>query len=213
MGMVADCQSRFIGPQALPALAADLLSAAQPLPTPKTRVRGSRRRPSGRLLQPGRFRSINTPGLRACAYKTASGRRKWPNRDPWGEFGFQILQNVGIHVKEASDGNPNAYSFVAGDPEDFADTDGRAWWPPSKWPIWPKPKPKPPTPTPGLPGILNGPDCQSWLADPTVENCMACCLEQYMKQINLWPPSRCTFNIQNCQRGCGNSGGKSGPLK
>jgi hypothetical protein len=28
-----------------------------------------------------------TPGSRACAYRTASGRAKWPNRDPIGEAG------------------------------------------------------------------------------------------------------------------------------
>jgi len=28
-----------------------------------------------------------TPGSRACAYKTASGRHEWPNRDPIGEKG------------------------------------------------------------------------------------------------------------------------------
>ena len=29
-----------------------------------------------------------TPGLRACGYKTASGRREWPNRDPIGRLGI-----------------------------------------------------------------------------------------------------------------------------
>ena len=40
-----------------------------------------------------------TPGLRACAYKTASGRGKWPNHDPIGERG-------GL----------NLYGFVANNP-------------------------------------------------------------------------------------------------
>ena len=32
-----------------------------------------------------------TPGSRGCAYKTASGRGKWPNRDPLTEDGFGIM--------------------------------------------------------------------------------------------------------------------------
>lgn len=32
-----------------------------------------------------------TPGSRACAYRTASGRAKWPNRDPIGEKGFSLV--------------------------------------------------------------------------------------------------------------------------
>ena len=31
-----------------------------------------------------------TPGSQACAYKTASGLGKWPNRDPLGEVGFEL---------------------------------------------------------------------------------------------------------------------------
>src|SRR5271154_1716942 len=81
--MVADSQSRFTF------LAADLLSAAQPSPTPlpKTRVRGFRRYASGRLSSRGRCRPIITPGSRACGYKTVSGRHEWLNRDPMQEFG------------------------------------------------------------------------------------------------------------------------------
>jgi hypothetical protein len=40
-----------------------------------------------------------TPGSRACAYRTASGRAKWPNRDPIGEH----------------DG-PNIYAYVHNNP-------------------------------------------------------------------------------------------------
>src|SRR5205814_1185315 len=70
-------------------LAADRVSAAAALPTssPKTRVRGSRWCASGRLSQRARRRPINTPGSRACAYKTASGRFKWLSRDPIEESG------------------------------------------------------------------------------------------------------------------------------
>jgi len=35
-----------------------------------------------------------TPGSRACAYKTASGLGKWPNRDPLDEPGFETLHLV-----------------------------------------------------------------------------------------------------------------------
>jgi len=54
-----------------------------------------------------------TPGWRACAYRTASGRAKWPNRDPFGERG-------GL----------NLYGFVANNPVNWIDTDGRAIMPP-----------------------------------------------------------------------------------
>jgi hypothetical protein len=57
----------------------------------KTRARGVRRHSSGRKLRRGRFRSINTPGLRACGYKTAPGRSNWPNRDPIAEKGGRNL--------------------------------------------------------------------------------------------------------------------------
>jgi len=65
----------------------------------KTRVGVSRRRASGRLSRRRRFRSMFTPGSRACAYRTASGRAKWPNRDPIEEKG-------GV----------NLYRFVANSP-------------------------------------------------------------------------------------------------
>ena len=53
---------------------------------PKNRVWGFSGNPSGRLSRRGRGRSINTPGSRGCAYKTASGRHEWPNRDPMSEL-------------------------------------------------------------------------------------------------------------------------------
>jgi hypothetical protein len=103
--MVADCQSRFTS------LAADRVSAALPLPTslPKTRVGGSRACASGRLSRRGRFHLINTPGLRACAYKTASGRGKWPNRDPLGDDGSLAIMTAGLLTKPDS-GKVNALS-------------------------------------------------------------------------------------------------------
>jgi uncharacterized protein RhaS with RHS repeats len=45
-----------------------------------------------------------TPGSRTCAYKTASGLGKWPNRDPIEE-----------------DGGINLYQYVNNDPLDWID--------------------------------------------------------------------------------------------
>jgi len=89
----------------LPFLAADcqrqtsLVVQTSPL---KTRVWNFSRQPSGRLSQRPRFRPINTPGLRGCGYKTASGRQRWLNRDPIAEhgganlYGFVKGQSIGM---------------------------------------------------------------------------------------------------------------------
>jgi hypothetical protein len=50
-------------------------------------------------LRRARFRPINTPGSRACGYKTAPGRSNWPNRDP-------ILESGGV----------NLYGFISNAP-------------------------------------------------------------------------------------------------
>ena len=125
--MVADRQSRFTF------LAADLLSAAQPSPTPlpKTRVGGFRRHASGRLSRRGHSRSMFTPGSRTCAYKTASGLGKWPNRDPMGERGFEILRQHNAYrvlrfvagIAERAE-QPDLYEFVANNPVKFFDSLG-----------------------------------------------------------------------------------------
>ena len=106
--MVEGAQSCFTS------LAADRESAARPQATfrplldhrphptftqllphwPKTRVWGFSGTPSGRLSRRRRGRSMFTPGSRACAYKTASGLGKWPNRDPLDEPGFETLHLV-----------------------------------------------------------------------------------------------------------------------
>ena len=57
----------------------------------KTRVRGFRRHASGQTSSRRRCRSINTPGLRGCVYKTVSGRHEWLNHDP-------IQENGGINL-------------------------------------------------------------------------------------------------------------------
>jgi hypothetical protein len=124
--MVAGAQSRFTF------LAADLLSAVQPLPTPlqKTRVRGFRRQASGQTSGRRRCRSIITPGSRGCGYKTVSGRHEWPNRDPLGEFGFEIARQhnaKSIHtrtgVAELAQG-PDIYEFVCNRPTSRVDLFG-----------------------------------------------------------------------------------------
>ncbi len=112
--MVQSCQSRFT------LLAADRSSAAATLLTSplQTRVGVSRRRASGRKSRQGYHRSMFTLGSRACAYKTASGRRQWPNRDPLGEFGFEMLRTHNSHgrvfltsgIVEVVQG-PNIYEF------------------------------------------------------------------------------------------------------
>lgn len=53
-----------------------------------------------------------TPGSRAGGYRTASGWAKWPNRDPLGEPGFELLR--GGHADLLGDG-PNLYAFVGND--------------------------------------------------------------------------------------------------
>ena len=100
---MASAQSGFFS------LAADRMSAAAAFPTssPKTRVGGSRGRASGRLSRRARRRSMFTPGSRACAYKTASGRHEWPNQDP-------IQERGGI----------NLYGYVGNDPVNFSDPFG-----------------------------------------------------------------------------------------
>jgi len=62
---------------------------ATTLPTSprKTRVRGFRRHASGQTSSRRRCRSIITPGLRGCGYKTVSGRHEWLNQDPIAEAG------------------------------------------------------------------------------------------------------------------------------
>jgi hypothetical protein len=73
----------------------------------KTRVRGSARRSPGRRSCPGPQVHGTATGCRACAHKTASGRRRWPNRDPLG-------------IK----GGVNLYSFVGNEPIQTIDLDG-----------------------------------------------------------------------------------------
>jgi hypothetical protein len=125
--VVQACQSGFSF------LAADPLSVAgersSPAATltssPKTRVRGFSRCTSGRPSSRRRFRPINTPGLRPCAYKRASGRREWLNRDPIGDLGFIILTG---HVPVRGAVDPNLFLFVANKPVNAIDALGLTLW-------------------------------------------------------------------------------------
>jgi hypothetical protein len=110
-------------------LAAGRESAASCHPTfttllphrPKTRVGGFFGGPSGRLSRRGRRRSMFTPGSRGCAYKTASGRHEWPNRDPIGDPGFELLRRTEVNVAGAG---PNLYDFVGNNPISRLDGSG-----------------------------------------------------------------------------------------
>jgi len=64
-----------------------------------------------------------TPGSRACGYRTASGRAKWPNCDPLGEAGFELLR--GGDPDLFGDG-PNRYHFVGNNPVNRTDPFGLA---------------------------------------------------------------------------------------
>ena len=121
-------------------LAADLLSVAgerlspagTPTSPPKTRVRGFRPCPSGRLSRRGPRSPLFTPGWRACAYKTASGRRKWLNRDPIGEVGFETVRRAsGPPIGDrpslrpaVARGGPNLYAFCHNRPTTLWDAYG-----------------------------------------------------------------------------------------
>jgi len=147
-------------PSGLPFLAAGLRLAAPdgaailtpaPASSPKTRVRGSRRQASGRLCRRDGFRSMFTPGSRGCAYKTASGRANWPNRDPIADFGFQTLRAT-INSQLHSRGWP-LYEYVANEPIRLFDAFGLA-------PVMSPSGPPPSTPIdPG--GGGGGADCAS----------------------------------------------------
>lgn len=84
----------------------------------KTRVGGSRCRASGRLSRRARRRPINTPGSRACAYKTASGRHEWLNRDPLGDDGSMVyaIAKIEPRIEPRSAGELGAMAEAVLDP-------------------------------------------------------------------------------------------------
>ena len=81
-----------------------LAVAAWPTTPRKTRVGVFRHRSSGQTSSRRRCRSIITPGLRGCGYKTVSGRHEWLNQDPIGEAG-------GL----------NLYGYVGNNPINYVD--------------------------------------------------------------------------------------------
>jgi hypothetical protein len=93
-----------------------------------------------------------TPGSRACAYRTASGRAKWPNRDPLGELAGEPEET------EFGEESPfetvpiiSLYAFGPNSPINGFDRDGEIWGKVIKELLkkFLKPKPpKPPTPRP-----------------------------------------------------------------
>jgi len=115
--------------------------------------------------------------------------QRWLNRDPLGEFGFEVLgSKTGSKKKlpfskisEFAKG-PNLYIFVLNTPIDLIDTDGKDWWPPSKWPIWPKPKPTPPP------------------APPSKSVCLKC--DEFRSKLNKPPEQRNSTWENDCQDFC-----------
>ena len=112
--MIAGAQSCFplLAAESLPAARERVALASATLTSPsKTRARTFCPTPSGRLSRRRRFRPMFTPGSRACGYRTASGRGKWPNRDPIGE-----------------NGGENLYGLVGNNPLGYVDRNGLDNW-------------------------------------------------------------------------------------
>ena len=120
--------------------------------------------------------------------------QRWPNHDPLGDESEakaflpkwerieRLLSDSETPFEALA--NPNLYGFVLNDPVNLVDVDGRDWWPPSKWPIWPKPKPQPkptPPPPPGSCPIPPGPagDCAR-KTDNEID-CLLCAKDQFVK--------------------------------
>ena len=172
---------------------------------PKTRVRGFSGCPSGRLSRRGGARAINTPGSRACAYKTASGRHEWPNRDPIGE-----------------EGGNNLYMFVDNAPTDEMDDYGFGSTNDPSKPSPPKPSPpKPPPQFIPIPTPKPGSACDGWIKGrktpgPCAEiDCVSCCAEMFSEHIMTHP-----FSLKNigwlgwkdaCLGTCQATDGQHGP--
>jgi hypothetical protein len=68
-------------------------------------------------------------GSEPCAYKSASGRSKWPNRDPIDEIGFEILhhrsnKSLWLFTELRQNNALTAYGFVSNDPLGLFDAFG-----------------------------------------------------------------------------------------
>jgi hypothetical protein len=94
----------------------------------KTRVGGSRGCPWGRSSR-RRFRTREIATVcHRYGYKTVLGRRRWLNRDPLGEPGFELSR--GGKVNALGDG-ANPYTFIRNSPPGAFDPDGtktRNFW-------------------------------------------------------------------------------------
>ena len=97
-----------------------LFATTFPTSSLATRVGGFRHPSSGRSSRRSRHCSINTPGSRACGYKTASGRRKWLNRDPIEERGginlFECVYNSPVSLVDTFGLEVPALDSVDGNP-------------------------------------------------------------------------------------------------
>ena len=119
-----------------PSLAASPLSAASrgafaptwPTSSQQTRVGVSRPRASGRLSRRVQVRPTITPGSRPCAYRTASGRRNWLNRDPIGERGGLNLFGF---VENSPTTKSDAYGLDVAGPYDVPISPPK--WNPKEW--------------------------------------------------------------------------------
>ena len=130
----------------------------------------------------------------ASAFYDPSTQR-WINRDP-------IQEKGGL----------NAFTFAANSPIEMVDTYGRSIW---HWPPWKKPTPpKPPPPPPSSPWLAF-PGCTDWVADVTLDNCLACCLAQYTHRITSGINScyDATRIFDQCGKTCLRSEGRRGPTK
>jgi hypothetical protein len=173
----------------------------------KTRVGVSRRHASGRLSRRRRFRSMFTPASRACAYRTASGRAKWPNRDPLGEPGFEVLRGEESFIE--GDG-PNLYQFAVNDPVNEFDVLGLF-----------VPPPAPPTVVVGPPPVVVGTVCVAigatisactpvgdWIADgllackpkSDLEECKDDCYDTYIDDNKFCDTLRTRRQREYCRR-------------
>ncbi len=187
--MVPSCQSGFLS------LAADRVSAADVIltPSPKTSVGVSRHRALSRKSRQGHHRSMFMPGSRECAYKTASGRHEWPNRDPLGDKirmdlawlkrakAIAIL-HLPFRPLEALE-YPNLYEFAYNEPSSVADALGLIAIRPTG-PVYPPPSPHPTPPRPGTGFCDTCPGKHNWQAegDDSSEDCV----KKFMDDLGLF---------------------------
>jgi RHS repeat-associated protein len=153
----------------------------------------------------------------------APDQQRWLNRDPLSDKASPQLANAERRsaAQVEAESGANLYTFVLNNPCQLVDTDGRDWWPPSKWPIFGKPKPPtPPSPrpprTPKNSPWCAGAECQAWAkglsqGEPDEDACKQCCFEQFAQRQGDTGDVRNQAIIENCRRNCEKSGGLKGP--